>query len=184
MKQFFKKSLLQFVALSATIHSRRVAYFHLDTVLFIFIVLYLCFCMSYANIELFTQWNKKTILNNFRPVSGVSVFLNFKTCVWHIFEQIHTFCFHTKQPRVLCFISLNCVFVCVCYCARQHWQAFGWYVRNRLSECMCVCVSSVERQQLRLGTYTTGVHCICGHMMPIRQIRAQTDEALLNGSFY
>lgn len=127
---------------------------------------------------------KKTILNNFRPVSGVSVFLNFKTCVWHIFEQIHTFCFHTKQPRVLCFISLNCVFVCVCYCARQHWQAFGWYVRNRLSECMCVCVSSVERQQLRLGTYTTGVHCICGHMMPIRQIRAQTDEALLNGSFY
>lgn len=57
---------------------------------------------------------KKTILNNFRPVSGVSVFLNFKTCVWHIFEQIHTFCFHTKQPRVLCFISLNCVFVCVC----------------------------------------------------------------------
>lgn len=55
MKQFFKKSLLEFVALSATIHSRRVAYFHLDTVLFIFIVLYLCFCMSYANIELFTQ---------------------------------------------------------------------------------------------------------------------------------
>ncbi len=52
--------------------------------------------------------------------------------------------------------------------------------RNRLSE----SVSNVERQQSRLGTHTTGVHCICGHMMPIRQIRAQTDEALLNGSFY
>lgn len=140
MKQFFKKSLLQFVALSATIHSRRVAYFHLDTVLFIFIVLYLCFCMSYANIELFTQWNKKTILNNFRPVSGVSVFLNFKTCVWHIFEQIHTFCFHTKQPRVLCFISLNCVFVCVCVIVPGNtdkhlvdMSGTGW-----VSVCVCV----------------------------------------------
>lgn len=109
---------------------------------------------------------------------------NEKTCVWHIFEQIHTFCFHTKQPRVLCFISLNCVFVCVCVIVPGNTDKHlvdmpgtGWVS-------VCVCVSSVERQQLRLGTYTTGVHCICGHMMPIRQIRAQTDEALLNGSFY
>lgn len=43
MKQFFKKSLLECVALSTTIHSCPTAYFHLDTVLFIFIVLYLCF---------------------------------------------------------------------------------------------------------------------------------------------
>lgn len=84
---------------------------------------------------------KKTILNNFRPVSGVSVFLNFKTCVWHIFEQIHTFCFHTKQPRVLCFISLNCVFVCVCVIVPGNtdkhlvdMSGTGW-----VSVCVCVC---------------------------------------------
>lgn len=83
---------------------------------------------------------KKTILNNFRPVSGVSVFLNFKTCVWHIFEQIHTFCFHTKQPRVLCFISLNDVFVCVCVIVPGNtdkhlvdMSGTGW-----VSVCVCV----------------------------------------------
>lgn len=43
MKQFFKKSLLEFVGLSTTIHSSPDAYIHLDTVLLIFIVLYLCF---------------------------------------------------------------------------------------------------------------------------------------------
>lgn len=49
--------------------------------------------------------------------------------------------------------------------------------------CVCVCEQRGEAT-VEMGTYTTGVHCICGHMMPIRQIRAQTDEALLNGSFY
>lgn len=43
MKQFFKKSLHEVVALSTTIHLTPIAYFHLVTVLFIFIVLYLCF---------------------------------------------------------------------------------------------------------------------------------------------
>lgn len=65
MKQFFKKSLLEFVALSTTIHSCRVAYFHLDTVLFIFIVLYLCFSsvsaclmqrLSFSLSEIKTYW--------------------------------------------------------------------------------------------------------------------------------
>lgn len=66
MKQFFKKrSLLEFVALSTTIRSCRIAYFHLDTVLFIFIVLYLCFSsvsaclmqrLSFSLSEIKTYW--------------------------------------------------------------------------------------------------------------------------------
>lgn len=59
MKQFFKKSLLEFVALSTTIHSSPIAYtpfgysaVHLHCAIFMF---FFCFCMSYAKIELFTQ---------------------------------------------------------------------------------------------------------------------------------
>lgn len=47
MKQFFK-SLLEFVALSTTYYSSPIADFHLDTVLFIVIVLYLCFSSVFA----------------------------------------------------------------------------------------------------------------------------------------
>lgn len=97
MKQFFKKSLLEFVALSTTIHSCRIAYLHLDTVLFIFIVLYLCFSSVSAclmqRIELFTQWNKN-LLNDFRPVFSVDVFLNVEE------ESDASFFFSTKHLHV------------------------------------------------------------------------------------
>lgn len=134
---------------------------------------FLCFCMSYAKIELFTQWNKN-ILNDFRPVFSVIVFLNVKER--RIFQQMHTFCLSTKHNTRSYIRSANNV----CMRAGHRWHAVGWCARNRLSERM----SSVERRQSGLGTHTTGVHCICDHMTPIRQIRAQTDEALLNGSFY
>lgn len=38
--------------------------------------------------------------------------------------------------------------------------------------------------EARERTNTTGVRHTCSHMTPMRQIRAQTDEALLNGGFY
>lgn len=38
--------------------------------------------------------------------------------------------------------------------------------------------------EAREHTHTTGVRRKCGHMTPMRQIKAQTDEALLNGGFY
>jgi len=47
---------------------------HLHWAIFMF---FFCFCMSYAKIELFTQWNKN-ILNDFRPVFSVDVILNVK----------------------------------------------------------------------------------------------------------
>lgn len=65
MKQFLKKSRLEFVALSTTIRSCRIAYLHLETVLFIFIVLYLCFSsvsaclmqrLSFSLSEIKTYW--------------------------------------------------------------------------------------------------------------------------------
>lgn len=166
MKQFFKKSLLEFVALSTTIHSCRVAYFHLDTVLFIFIVLYLCFSsvsaclmqrLSFSLSEIKTYWTTLGLFSD--------VFFNVYRRVRHILP--------TFSPK-----RLWAVRILWGRWVRMHrWHTVGWCARNRLSE-------TVERRQSGLGTHTTGVQCICGHMMPIRQIRAQTDEALLNGSFY
>lgn len=141
-----------------------------------YIYVFFCFCMSYAKIELFTQWNKN-ILNDFRLVFSVDIFLSHSEeyatyfSKWIPFSQTPPSCIHYERQQ--------CVWW-VCMRAGLSWHAVSWCAKNRLSE----CVSTEERQQSWLGTHTTGVHCICGHMMPIRQIRAQTDEALLNGSFY
>lgn len=56
------------------------------------------------------------------------------------------------------------------------WQVFCWCARNGLG----------ERCARRLGerTHMTGVRHTWGHVTPTRQNRAQTDTALLNGSFY
>lgn len=89
MKQFFKKSLLEFVALSTTIHSCRIAYFHLDTVLFIFIVLYLCFSsvsaclmqrLSFSLIEIKTYWT---------TLGLISVLMSFWIPEEYIFLPFH-----------------------------------------------------------------------------------------------
>lgn len=84
----------------------------------------------------------KPMLNNFRPVSSVSVFLNLKKkwksmCMTHLWADSYLLLSHKTTSSFMFYKPQLCV--CVCYCARQHWQAFGWYARNRLSECMCVC---------------------------------------------
>lgn len=73
---------------------------HLHCAIFMF---FFCFCMSYAKIELFTQWNKNIL---FRPVFSVDVCLScykesdtsFSICILCTFSQ-GTFILSTSNVR-------------------------------------------------------------------------------------
>lgn len=129
----FFKSLLEFVALSTTIHSCRIAYLHLDNsavhlhcAIFMF---FFCFCMSYAKIELFIQWNKN-ILNDCRPVFTVHVLLNVK----EEYDKSFNWCipFHKTQHQIVYITCANNL-CCVPTIADTQWvdvPGTGW-VRER-----------------------------------------------------
>lgn len=142
MKQFFKKSLLEFVALSTTIHSSPIAYIHLDTVLLILIVLYLCFSSVSACLMQRLSFSLSEIKTYWKTVGLFSVSMSF----W----IMHTFCLFTKHIQVL-YKCQECV--CGGYeCRLAVTDMVGWCARNRLRENV-----SSERQQSRLGTHTRQV---------------------------
>lgn len=136
MKQFFKVSTWicspqhYYSFLSFCLFPFGYSTVHLHCAIFMF---FFCFCMSYAKLELFTQWNKN-VLNDFRPVFSVNVFLNVEK--QHIFQK-DTFQVKYIYIYIVLWVCLHC------------WHAVCWCARNRLSE----SVSSVERQQSGLGTH-------------------------------
>lgn len=109
MKQFFKKSLLEFVALSTTIHSSPIAYIHLDTVLLIFIVLYLCFSSVSACLMQRLSFSLSEIKTYWKTLGLFSVSMSF----W----IMHTFCLFTKHVQVI----YKCQ-ECLWMYAGRHWH--------------------------------------------------------------
>ena len=101
------------------------------TVLFIFIVLYLCFSsvsaclmqrLSFLFSEIKTYWTIVGLFSLF-----MSCWMS-KKRVWQIFQLMHTFSQNTTPGRVY--------YACQQFvlCAGHRWHAVGWCARNRLSE--------------------------------------------------
>lgn len=108
MKQFFKKSLLEFVALSTTIRSCRIAYFHLDTVLFIFIVLYLCFPSVFACLMQRLSFSLSEIKTYWTTLGLLSVSMSFwvsEKSTTHL-STLNPLPFHKTPPSLIYTMSV------------------------------------------------------------------------------
>lgn len=81
---------------------------------------------------------KKTILNNFRPVSGVSVFLNFKTCMTHLWADSYLLLSHKTTSSFMFYKPQLCVCVCVLLC--QATLTSIWLICQEQVEWVYVCV--------------------------------------------
>lgn len=115
MKQFFKKSLLEFVSLSTTIRSCRIAYFHLDTVLFIFIVLYLCFSSVSACLMQRLSFSLSEIKTYWTTLGLFSVSMSFwmsKKSTTHLATDACFLPFHTTPPSHI--YIMNVMGMCAC----------------------------------------------------------------------
>lgn len=138
MKQFFKKSLLEFVALSTTIHSSPVAYIHLDTVLLIFIVLYLCFSSVSACLMQRLSFSLSEIKTYWKTLGLFSVSMSF----W----MTHTSYFFHKTPP-------SCIYCkrqeCVCVFVWWVWMHTGRHWHGRLT-----CQEQVEGECEQWGEAT------------------------------
>lgn len=148
MKQFFKKKVSTWICcpqhyysfLSYCLFPLGYSAVHLHCAIFMF---FFCFCMSYAKIELFTQWNKN-VLNDFRPVFSVDVFLNVRESFTNL--STDTFYLLTEHLQVVYIHYM---------CAGYAWHAVRWCAKNRLSE----SVSSVGEAAVGAGNTHTRQVC-------------------------